>query len=107
MKQVASPLPLFVKSGSLPPTISGPGHEVGEGLADLHLLALPLLVGHLVAHHLELGGADLVLLQAAGLHLDGGGGGGAAARRRRQPEQMPRIKGTVKKFSLLKGGHSF
>ncbi len=76
-----------MESGSLSPTISGPGHEVGERLADLHLLALPLLVGDLVAHHLELGGADLVLFQAAGLHLDGGGGGGAAARGWRQPEQ--------------------
>jgi hypothetical protein len=63
-----------VESGSLPLTISGPGQEVGEGLADLHFLALALLVGHLVPHNLQLGGADLVLLQAAGLHLDGGGG---------------------------------
>jgi len=66
-------------------TVAGPRQEVGERLAHLDRLALSLLVGDLVAHHLQLGGADLVLLQAAGLHLDGGGRGGASPRRRRQP----------------------
>ena len=54
----------------------------------------------LVPHHLLFGGADLVLLEAAGLHLDCGGCGGAPTRGRRQPEQtIPVIlKGTVPQF---------